>query len=256
MRAFAIFLLVISALCTQAQEITVAAAADLQFALNDIALRYEAKTGQQVKLTFGSSGNLFAAIQNGAPYDVFFSADTEYAKKLAASGIAVPDTLYEYAVGRLVLWVPQSSSLDVQRGMALLADAAVHKIAIANPHHAPYGHAAEEALKSAGVYDAVEGKLVLGENISQTAQFARSGNADVGLVSLSLVIAPPGKEASMPGKYWIIPQNLYSPLRQAAVVIKGKNEKAASQFLDFVKSGEGRGILKEYGFEAAQSRPD
>lgn len=252
MRWLVIFGVMICALTTAAQEITIAAAADLQFALQDIAHRYESKTGQHVKLSFGSSGNLFAALQNGAPYDLFFSADTEYAKKLAASGVGAPGTVYEYAVGKLVLWAPNSSSLDVQRGMELLVLPQVHKIAIANPKHAPYGRAAEQALKAAGVYMQVEPKLVLGENISQTAQFAASGNADVGLVSLSLVISPPGKKAVMPGKYWVIPQKLYAPLRQAAVVIKGAHQRSAQRFLDFVKSEEAQKILREYGFGTPQ----
>ena len=144
-----------------AQEITVAAAADLNFALKEIAQRYEAKTGTKIKLTFGSSGNFFTAIQNGAPYDVYFSADVEYPKQLEAAGLAEPGTLYEYAVGRLVLWAPEDSPLDLTLGMKLLGDARVRKIAIANPKHAPYGRAAVSAMKAAGVYEKAEPKLVL-----------------------------------------------------------------------------------------------
>lgn len=235
-----------------AQEITVAAAADLQYALPEVAHFYEAKTGQHVKLTFGSSGNLFAAIQNGAPYDLFFSADTLYAQKLAETGQGLSPSLYEYAVGQLVLWAPRSSPLDLQRGMELLLQPQVHKIAIANPRHAPYGRAAEEALKSAGIYARVQPKLVLGENISQTAQFVESGNADVGLLSLSLVIAPPGKNAAMPGKYWVVPGKLYQPLRQAAIVIKGAHEESANRFLAFIRSKEGQNVLQQYGFRLSR----
>lgn len=248
MKTLAFLGFLLCGLAVLAQEITVAAAADLQYALPEVVQRYETKTGRHVKVTFGSSGNLFAAIENGAPYDLFFSADTQYAQKLAESGNGLPGSLYQYAVGQLVLWAPRSSQLDLQRGMALLAEPQVHKIAIANPRHAPYGRAAEEALKSAGVYDKVEAKLVLGENISQTAQFVESGNADVGLLSMSLVIAPPGKKPAMPGKYWIVPGKLYQPLRQAAIVIKGAHEKSATLFLAFIKSEEGRNILKQYGF--------
>jgi molybdate transport system substrate-binding protein len=232
------------------QDVTVAAAADTQFALQQIAKRYEADTGRHVNLTFGASGNLTAAIQNGAPYDLFFSADVDYARKLAAAGVADPTTLYEYAIGRLVLWVPKDSPLNVARGMEVLTDPQVRKIAIANPQHAPYGRAAQQAMKSAGIYSRVENKLVLGENISQTAQFVISGNADVGLLSLSLVVATPTGHQAPAGKYWILPANLYSPVRQAAIVIKGQDESAARQFLDFVKSSTGRDILTEYGFEA------
>src|SRR3954469_1486751 len=136
-----------------AQELTVAAASDLNFALREISQKYEAKTGVRIKLTFGSSGTFFTAIQNGAPYDAFFSADLEYPKQLEAAGLITPGTMYEYAVGRLVLWVPKGSPLDVRSGMSLIADPHVKKIAVANPKHAPYGRAAVDAMRSAGVYD-------------------------------------------------------------------------------------------------------
>jgi len=231
-----------------AQQITVAAAADLNFALKDLAQKYQAKTGNTVTLTFGSSGNLFTAIENGAPYDLFFSADIEYPKKLSAEGLVLTDTLYEYAVGKLVLWAPTNSPLDVQQGFGILTDARVRKIAIANPKHAPYGRAAEEALRSAGVYDRVRDKLVLGENISQTAQFVESGNADVGLLALSLALSP-----AMAGKYSLVPEKLYAPLRQAAVVLKSSSRlQAAREFLKFIQSAEGRDVLNRYGFGAAR----
>ena len=234
-----------AAVSAGAQEITVAAAADLNFALKEITQKYEAKTGAKVKLTFGSSGNFFTAIQNGAPYDVYFSADVDYPKQLEAAGLTEPGTLYEYAVGRLVLWAPRDSPLDVTQGMKLLNDARVRKIAIANPKHAPYGRAAVAAMRTAGVYEKAEGKLVLGENISQTAQFVQTGNADVGLVALSLVMSP-----TMQGKYWRVPAETYPAIRQAAVVVRASRQKeAAKRFLEYVKSDEARTVLKKYGFE-------
>lgn len=264
-----IVLLAVSAARTQ--DVTVAAAADLNLALKEITQRYEAKTGAKVRLTFGSSGNFFTAIQNGAPYDVYFSADIDYPRQLEAAGLSEPGTLYEYAVGRLVLWAPANSALDVNRGMKLLADAQVRKIAIANPKHAPYGRAAVAAMKSAGVYAVAEPKLVLGENISQTFQFVQTGNAEVGLIALSLVSHPSqtsqaatpsrakparagdrgGGAPTIEGKYWMVPEEMYPAIRQAAVVIRSsKQKKAARKFLDYLKSEEAKEILKSYGFGA------
>ena len=141
-RLVGLFLLFASVVCT-AQEITVAAAADLNYALKEIAQKFESQTGKKVQITFGSSGNFFTGIQNGAPYDLFFSADIDYPSKLEAAGLTVPGTLYEYAVGNIVLWVPNESKLNLNRGLAVLTDPSISKIAIANPKHAPYGRAAE-----------------------------------------------------------------------------------------------------------------
>jgi molybdate transport system substrate-binding protein len=229
-----------------AQTITVAAAADLQFAFQDVATRFEKNSGKQVKLTFGSSGNFFAQIQNGAPFDLFFSADLDYAKKLDAAGLAEPGTLYDYAVGKIVLLAPQQSPLDLKRGLQVLLDPAIKKIAIANPEHAPYGRAAVAALRHEKLYDQVAGKFVLGENISQTATFVISGNADVGIVALSLALAPAMKDK---GKYAEIPADDYPPIEQAAVILKSSQQKAAArEFLAFVKSPEIVDLLKTYGF--------
>ncbi len=259
-------LVLIAALSSPAQEITVAAAADLNAALKQIAHEYESKTGVKTKLTFGSSGNFFTAIQNGAPYDLYFSADVDYPKQLQAAGLTEPGTLYEYAVGRLVLWAPQTSPLDVNAGMKLLTDPRVRKIAIANPKHAPYGRAAVAAMRAAGVYTGAEPKLVLGENISQAFQFVQTGNADVGLIALSLIAHPskgsqggasdshPSKSGQggtpdIEGKYWMVPAHMYPAIRQAAVVIKSSRQKeAAKKFLEYVKSDQARGILRDYGF--------
>ena len=173
-----------------AQSLMVAAASDLQSALPAIAAQFEKDTGQQVTLTFGSSGNFSAQIENGAPFDVFLSADIDYPKRLERAGLAERGSLYEYATGRLVLWTRQDSGIDVRRGLSVLADARVHRIAIANPAHAPYGRAAVAALRHERLYERVREKFVLGENISQTAQFAQTGSADVGVIALSLALSP------------------------------------------------------------------
>jgi molybdate transport system substrate-binding protein len=229
-----------------AQTITVAAASDLQFAFQEVAARFEKATGGHVKLIFGSSGNFFAQIQNGAPFDLFFSADLDYAKKLDAAGLAEPASLYEYASGKIVLWAPQQSPVDLKRGLQVLLDPAIKKIAIANPEHAPYGRAAVAALRHEKLYDLVAGKFVLGENISQTATFVASGSADVGIVALSLALAPALKDK---GKYAEIPANDYPPIEQAAVILKSSQQKeTARAFLAFVKSPEIVDLLKTYGF--------
>src|SRR5271165_6458670 len=183
-----------------AQEITVAAAADLNYALKDLAARFEQKTGNKVTLSFGSSCNLFSQIQSGAPFDLFFSADEQYPQKLAAAGLMDPASLRSYALGHLVLWVPNSSSLDPQKlKMDLLLQPSVQHVAIANPQLAPYGRAAMAALERSGLKEKLASKLVFGENISQAAKFVQSGNAQAGLIALSLAMSPAMKEA---GRYW------------------------------------------------------
>jgi molybdate transport system substrate-binding protein len=246
-RTLAFFVLLLGASATVAEEITAAAAADLSTALPDIAAKYKAGTGQDVKLTFGSSGNLTTQIRNGAPFDVFFSAGEDYPKQLIAENLADKDTLFRYAVGRLVLWIPNSVSLEVEKlGFQTLLDPAVKKISIANPQHAPYGRAAEAALKHAGVYDQTAAKFVLGENVSQAAQFVESGNAQAGLIALSHALSPALKDK---GHYWQVPLDNYPTLYQAAVVLtRTKQADAARRFLAFVRGAEGRDVLKKYGF--------
>jgi molybdate transport system substrate-binding protein len=234
-----------------ADDISVAAAADLQFVLPEVAAQFEKASGEHVRLTFGSSGNFFAQIQNGAPFDVFFSADVDYPRKLEAAGMAEPGSLYEYATGRLVLWAPAQSKLDLNGGLKVLLDPAVKRIAIANPEHAPYGRAAEAAMKHAGVYDAVAAKLVLGENISQTATFVSSGSADIGLLALSLAVAPAMKEK---GRFVEVPPDDYPPIRQAAMVVKSAKNKAGAQgFMDFVKSPAVKELMQKYGFKVSEA---
>jgi molybdate transport system substrate-binding protein len=228
-----------------AQTLRVAAAADLQFAMKDLAGRFEEKTGTKVEATYGSSGNFQAQIENGAPFDVFFSADKMYPQQLISAGAADGETLSIYALGHLVIWAPAGTNLHVtEKGFEALKDARVQKIAIANPEHAPYGRAAVAALQKAGLYDQVKSKLVYGENISQAAQFAQSGSAQIGLIARSLTFA----ESMKGGEQWEIPAELYPALEQAAVVIHSStNKTAARAFLEFVKSEEGRKILMKYG---------
>jgi len=229
------------------QEIAVAAAADLKFAMGELAANFEKQTGNKVNVTYGSSGNFFSQIQNGAPFDLFFSADVEYAKKLEAGGLAEPGTLYNYAVGRIVIWIPPGIKVDLNaQGMNALLDSAVQRIAIANPAHAPYGRAAVAAMKKSGIYERVEPKLVYGENISQAAQFVQSGNAQAGIIAMSLAISPAMKDS---GKMWLIPGGLHPPIEQAAVVVKNSQKKeAAKAFIEYIKSATGKAVMDKYGF--------
>ncbi|MFZ0758867.1 MAG: molybdate ABC transporter substrate-binding protein [Candidatus Sulfotelmatobacter sp.] len=229
------------------REVDVAAAADLSSALQEVANDYEKRTGVALKLSFGASGALTQQIQNGAPFDLFFSADMGYPRQLIAGGQAQAATLYRYAVGRLVLWVPQDSPLDIEhKGMDVLLDPSVKKISIANPQHAPYGRAAVAALKHYGFYEKVTDRLVLGENVSQAAQFVESGNAQVGLVALAHAVAPAmhGK-----GRYWVVPADAYPPLDQGVVLIsRSPHQRDAAAFLQYVKTPEVAAVLRRYGF--------
>jgi len=230
----------------RAEEINVAAASDLSFAIKEVVGEFEKQTGHRVKLSLGSSGNFYAQLQQGAPFDLYFSADIAYPKKLEEASLTVPGSLYRYAVGRVVLWAPKSSAIDVSKGLAVLREPAIKKIAIANPKHAPYGRAAVAAMEHADVYAAAKERLILGENISQAAQFIESGACDVGIIALSLAMAPAMKSA---GQYWEIPADHHAPLEQGAVVMKqSKNQDLAQQFLDFMKGERGQEIMTRYGF--------
>src|SRR5512146_383219 len=224
MKAGILAVLVLTTVIAPAQQLTVAAAADLQFAFRDLGGQFEKQTGIPVRVTYGSSGNFTTQIENGAPFDLFFSADVQYPQKLISEGYAEPGSLYRYADGKLVLWVPNGSKIDLSKGLLALLDPSVHKIAIANPKHAPYGRAAVAAMKSAGVYEKVESKLVLGENISQTAQFVQSGTADMGLVALSLAVSPGMRNS---GRYAEVPAKDYPAIEQGAAIVKQSKQKAA-----------------------------
>jgi molybdate transport system substrate-binding protein len=229
-----------------AEVITIGAASDLNFAFREIATEYEKVSGNQVRLTLGSSGNFYAQIQNGAPFDLYFSADISYPRKLEEAGLTVPGSLYQYAVGRIVLWTGHESRIDVTKGIEALREPTVKKVAIANPKHAPYGRAAVAAMEYFKVYDQVKEKLILGENISQAAQFIESGACDIGIIALSLAIAPAMKSK---GTYWEVPAEAHPPLEQGAVILKSsKQQESAKQFLAFIKGERGQEIMKRYGF--------
>jgi len=228
--------------------ITVAAAADLQFALDELIVAYLAGApGAEVRVTYGSSGSFFAQLSNGAPFDLFLSADASYPRRLIDAGLAKRDSLFPYAVGRLAVWVPAASKLDLARaGMGALLDPSVRRVAIANPEHAPYGKAAEAAMRALGVLDAVRGRLVFGENVSQAAQFVQSGNADAGILALSLALAP---ALLAEGRFWEVPEGAYPRMDQAGVILESSRAPEASRaFVAFLTSPEGRAILARFGF--------
>ena len=236
-----------------AQSITVAAAADLQFAMRDVAAQFQKETGKEVKLIYGSSGNFFQQLQNGAPFDMFFSADLDYPKKLESAGLTEPGSYYEYAKGKIVIWVLKDSKLDMTSGLQALLNPSIKKIAVANPQHAPYGRAAVAAMQKEGIYDKVKDDFVLAENIAQTASFVMSGSADVGVVALSLALSPNMKDK---GRYFEVPAGDYPPIKQACVILSSsKNKETAKQFLSFIKTAEVADTLRTYGFDVQSSQP-
>jgi molybdate transport system substrate-binding protein len=243
--AVALVLVLSAGLCS-AQEITVAAAADLQFAMQEIGTRFQQESGKTVKLIFGSSGNFAQQLQNGAPFDMFFSANLDYPKQLETAGLTEPGSFYQYAVGKIVVWVPNDSKLDLSSGLKALLDPSIKKIAIANPQHAPYGKAAVAALQKESIYDQVKDKFVLGENISQTASFVASGAADVGIIALSLALSPNMKDK---GRYAEVPASDYPAIEQACVILRSsKNKDIAQQFEQFIQSPPTKELFKKYGF--------
>jgi molybdate transport system substrate-binding protein len=246
-KKLALLLFLAGALSAFAQEIRVAAASDLSSVLPEIVQKFQAETHCSAVVSFGSSGNFYQQLQNGAPFDVFLSADLQYPQKLQEAGLTA-GPITEYASGKLVLWVRNGSPLDLSRGLKVLDTASVNKVAIANPQHAPYGRAAVAALRSAGVYDEVSPKFVLGENVSQAAVFAQSGNADAGIVPLSLALTRSMKSA---GRYVEIAASQYPPIRQAAVAMKAsKNPECAKQFIEFLKTSAIQQLLQQFGFSA------
>jgi molybdate transport system substrate-binding protein len=226
-------------------EVRVAAAADLQFAFEEVLREFRpAHPPITVSVTYGSSGNFYSQILSQAPYDVYLSADLSYPRKLMEQGLAQPGSEFTYAVGRLALWVPAASALEV--GIEALRRPEVRHVAIANPQHAPYGQAAEAALRSLGVYEAVRDKLVYGENVAQALQFVQSGAAEAGLIALSLAVAP---RVSGAGRYWEVPLDAFPRLEQGGVILKSaRNPDAAQQLRGFITGEQGRAILKRFGF--------
>jgi molybdate transport system substrate-binding protein len=227
-------------------SLTIAAASDLVFCLEELNSAFSKEhPGVDLKVSTGSSGNFFAQIRNGGPFDIFLSADMSYPRELVKAGQADGDSLTLYAIGRIVLWTTKDG-VDVSRGLAVVNDAAVRRVAIANPSHAPYGKAAKAALEHARLWEGLKDKVVLGENIAQTAQFVQTGNADVGIVALSLVLAPSLAKA---GRYWEIPADFHPKLEQGAVItLRGTKNPAAKRYIEFLRSKTGREVFDRYGF--------
>jgi molybdate transport system substrate-binding protein len=243
----------VEGLGTGRPPLRLAAAADLRFALNDLIRRFEDRHHIVVNTSYGSSGTLYAQLLNEAPFDMFLSADIEYPRRLAARHLTVPDSEFTYAIGRLVAWVPSSSTLDVvRRGLEVIADPSVAHVAIANPAHAPYGRAAVEAMQAAGVYETVKQKLVFGENVEQAFQFAQAEAADVGIVALSLAVAPTVRAH---GRYVDIPLNSYARITQGGAILRWAADVASAHaFRAFLISREGRAVLEAYGFFLPQDQ--
>ena len=224
----------------------VAAASDLNAALTDVIARFGGSHDVDVTVSYGSSGNFYAQLLNQAPFDVFLSADVTYPNQLAARDLTLPQSEFTYAFGRLALWAPQASPIDVEHGLQSLKQASIAHVAIANPEHAPYGRAAVAAMQAAGVYDAAQPKLVLGENVAQAMQFVQSGAADVGLVAMSLALAPAVKGK---GRLFEVPPNSYPRLEQGGTILKWAVDVDAARALrGFLLSADGQAILKQYGF--------
>jgi molybdate transport system substrate-binding protein len=237
------------------EKITLAAAADLKFAMDDIVAQFKKANPQAgVDIIYGSSGKFHTQLQQGAPFDLYFSADIALPRALAAAGLAA-SSVKPYAIGRLVLWsASRDASRDASRmTLADLADPSIRKIAIANPKHAPYGKRAEEALRAAGVWDKVEPKLVYGENIAQTALYAQTGNADIGIIALSLAL---NQELAAKGAYRLIDDKLHQPLEQGFIVTqRAAGNALARRFADFMDGKDARAIMVRYGFVLPGEKP-
>ena len=228
----------------QAEKVTIAAAADLKFAMDEIVAHFkEENPKDEINVIYGSSGKFHTQIQQGAPYDLYFSADIAFAEQLVKAGHGASKVI-PYAFGRIVLW---SQSMDASK-MTLdsLTDPKIARIAIANPKHAPYGKRAEEALRATKLWDTVERKLVYGENIAHTAQFVQTGNAQVGIIALALALNPALADK---GGYWLIPENLHAPLAQGFIITKrAAGNAGARRFADYMKSKAARATMTRYGF--------
>jgi molybdate transport system substrate-binding protein len=233
---------------TPVHSVRVAAASDLKFAFDDLSAEFrQTHPDIEVIVSYGSSGNFFAQISNGAPFDLFLSADLDYPRQLIEKGHAEPGSEFTYAIGHLVVWVRKDSPLDFEKqGMRALLDPSAKHVAIANARYAPYGRAAEAALKKLGVYEEVKDRLVIGDNVSQTAQFVATGAAEVGLFGLSQALAPTLRED---GRYWNVPLDAYPRIEQGGVILKAVQDRGATETLrDFLRGEQGRAVLQRYGF--------
>jgi molybdate transport system substrate-binding protein len=238
-----------------ADTVAIAAAADLQYCLVDLDKAFaENNAAVDLRISTGSSGNFTTQIKNGAPFDLFLSADALYPEELIKSGKAEASSRLTYAYGRIVLWTLHPDRIQIHKGLEVLKeDLIVHRIAIANPEHAPYGKAAKAALEKASLWEMVKDRIVLGDNIAQTAQFVDSGNAEVGIVALSLVSSPALKGK---GEYQEIDPSLYPPLQQVAILTsQGAKNEAAQKYLRFLGEPVARAIFERYGFTLTKQNP-
>ena len=230
----------------RAGEASLAVAANFAEVVEVLAADFEAASGHGLTISTGSSGQLFAQIVNGAPFDIFLSADQKTAEQLEADGLAVAGTRFTYAIGRLTLWSADPGLIG-EDGAALLEAGGFRALAIANPDVAPYGAAARQAMQRLGVWDGLQDKIVRGENIGQTHAMVATGNAELGFVALSYVLSP---QNGQPGSRWDVPQDLYDPIRQDAVMTaRGEANAAAAAFMAYLASEEAKAVIKDYGYE-------
>jgi molybdate transport system substrate-binding protein len=228
----------------RAEEAMVAVAANFSAPMQQIAALFQKETGHQIKLSFGASGGIYAQIKNGAPFDLFLSADQLTPQKLEAEGLGVPNSRFTYATGQLVLWSKQEGLVDAKGHV--LQNKSIQRIALANPKLAPYGAAAIETITNLGLLKELQSKLVQGDNIAQTYQFVSTQNAQIGFVALSQVFAN-GKITS--GSAWIVPGNLHQPIQQDVILLrKGQDNKAATALLLYLKGEQAKKILKSFGY--------
>ncbi len=227
----------------RADEIRVAVASNFTPALQAIIERFEASTDHQVLLSFGSTGKHYTQIKHGAPFDIFFAADTKRPQLLEKEGMIVPGSRYTYAIGKIVLWSPKTDLVDTE-GLVLQQSGKFRYLAIANPDLAPYGRAARDVLQARNLWDKMQGHMVRGENIGQAFQYVKSGNAELGFVAFSQIIKP---DNSIQGSYWEVPQSLYTAIHQQAVLLH--NSDAVQTFWSFVKSPEAQHIIRQYGYD-------
>jgi molybdate transport system substrate-binding protein len=244
-RRFSVVLLVLMGAAAQAQadDISIAVAANFTAPMQQIAAAFEKETGHKVLASYGSTGKFYAQIKNGAPFELLLAADDETPARLIKENAAVAGSQYTYAIGKLVLWSAKSAVVDA-KGEVLKSGGFEH-LALANPKLAPYGGAAVEAMKALGVYEALQSKIVTAENITQAHQFISSGNALLGFVALSQVL----KDGKIDGSAWIVPANLYSPIRQDVVILeKGKGKPAAEALAKYLKGDKAKAVIKSFGY--------
>jgi molybdate transport system substrate-binding protein len=246
-RLFTWFLFVVVTLAVTpafAEQVLVAVAANFVPPFREIAIEFERTTGHNVQVAAGSSGNFYSQIKNGAPFDVFFSADNERPKLLGEEGFGVKDSRFTYAIGRLVLWSPNA---DLIKGEETLRFKQYKRLAMANPKTAPYGVAAMEAMQKLELWEGIQSQIVMGESLGQTMGFIESGNAQLGFVALSQVMDPKIKGK---GSRWDVPNNLHEPIQQDVILLtKGKNNPAAKALMEFIGSPQAKAIIERYGYE-------